>query len=108
MTADPRYLVLLGRVPCSILTATGEPCSACERTVREDLAALDRADAAAGIVRVDTRDEALVERVARTIHDYGRTGFDGDPLWDLDHPAFRERYRDYARAALTALAGDPK
>jgi len=54
------------------------------------LADIDGLDRAAGIVRVDTTDEALVERLATV-------------LWQTMFPAYQNDYRRRARAVLAAL-----
>jgi hypothetical protein len=77
------------------------------------LAALDAADAAAGIVRVDTRDEALILRVAQTIfadEQCDRTQMADIPgnWWERLDDVDRLSYRSAAMAVLAVLAGDPQ
>ena len=68
------------------------------RSVRHGLAAADAADRDRGVVRVDTRDEATVERLALAFHDRGCQG----PETCIVRPNSTDR--EHARAALAALA----
>jgi hypothetical protein len=67
------------------------------------LAAADAADHETGIVRVDTRDEATVEKVARAICAAQFPTASPVYAWTVQFEDGQDEYRDQARAALAAL-----
>lgn len=72
------------------------------------LAVADAADRDRGVVRVDTRDEATVERLGRAIYEDLR--LDGDAeIWEGLTEDDRESYLRSGRAVLAALTqGGPR
>lgn len=68
------------------------------------LAAADEADRVAGVIRVDTRDEALIDRLARVLCEVDQADIPVERRETMEQTGSGDDFRDMVRAVFAELA----
>lgn len=76
-----------------------------ERIAVDVLAAAEEADRTAGVIHVDTRDEALIDRLARVLCEVDQAHIPTERRETMEQTGSGDDFRDMIRAVLAALAG---